>query len=308
LNFLDDFILKGGIRYDNVSVNVPDFTQLLAPNGTGGKFINGGKINFDAFTFNTGLRYAKLDAFKPYVSFSQGFSIIDVGRFVRSAKENDIAKMDIDPVIVNSYEAGFHSKVGIVSFSGAYFVSTSKLGSSLQANADNTVYSIQRAPERVHGFEAVVDVFISKRLQWGASGAYAEGKADIDDNGSFSNETDKYLNGTRISPPKITSYVDYRPIDKLSLNLQWIYSGERKRFDPNPSTNRYMVAEGPVSSFSIFNFTAGYQFTDKISASLGIENLLNETYFLPVAYWNARDEDYMHANGARYQIGVSFKW
>ena len=43
----------------------------------------------------------------------------------------------------------------IVSFSGAYFISTSKLGANLKANADG-VYEIERAPERVKGVEALV--------------------------------------------------------------------------------------------------------------------------------------------------------
>lgn len=307
LNLFDDLIFKAGYRYDNVFVQVPDFTQLRDANGNGGNFVNGGDIKFDASTLNIGLRYIGIEAFKPYVSFSQGFSIIDIGRYVRAATEDDVAKMDIEPVIVNSYEAGFHSKFGKVSFSGAAFLSTSELGANLVANADNSAFFIQRAPERVYGFEAVVDVFIARQIQWGASAAYTEGKVDLNDNGEFDEDNDAYLNGTRIPPVKITSYVNVKPLEKMDINLQWIYSGERKRFDPRPN-GTYGFGEGPVSSFDIFNLSASYQFSNKFGANLGIENLLNKTYYLPISYWYGRDSDFTRSNGMRYQLGLSFKW
>lgn len=135
---------------------IPDFQQLVLATGTGGEYVNGGTLKFDANTFNVGLRYAGINEFKPFVSYSQGFSTIDIGRYVRGATENYIAQMDLDPVIVNNYEAGFNSTVGKFTFSGAYFVSTSRLGANLKANEDG-VYAIARAPEYVEGFEAVVD-------------------------------------------------------------------------------------------------------------------------------------------------------
>ncbi len=307
MNLPRQLIFKAGYRFDNVSIDVPDFTQLRDAQGNGGQFVGGGNIKFSASTVNVGLRYAAIETFKPFVSFSQGFSIIDVGRYVRAATEDDIAKMDIEPVIVNSYEAGFHSKLGMVSFSGAYFLSKSELGANLIANADNSRFEIQRAPERVRGFEAVVDVFFSPKIQWGASAAYSEGKVDLDDNGDFDSEGDAYLTGIRIPPAKITSYLQVKPIEKLSLHLQWIYSGERKHFEPREE-GTYAFGEGPVSSFNVWNLSGSYQLTDKIAANLGIENLLNNTYYLPVAYWYGRDTDFIRANGARYQLGVSVRW
>jgi len=306
LNLFQDFIFKAGYRYDNVKIDVPDFQQLVMSNGQGGSFVKGAKLDFDANTFNFGLRYAGWNAFKPFVSYSQGFSMIDVGRYVRGAKENFIAQMDLEPVIVNNYEAGFHSRLGIVNLSGAYFISTSKLGSNLKAN-DEGVYTIERAPERVAGFEALADVFISDKLTVGANAAYSEGKVDLDNNGSYNDEADKYLTGLRIPPLKMTSYVNVKPMQKLNLNLQWIYSGDRDRFAPN-AKGAYSSGEGPVKSFNIFNLAAAYQVTSKLNLNLGIENLLDKAYYLPQAYWYGRDDNFTRANGARFQLGAAYKW
>ncbi|WP_299759788.1 TonB-dependent receptor [uncultured Pontibacter sp.] len=306
LNILQDLNFKAGYRFDNVSIQVDDFQQLVLASGAGGNYVQGGKLKFNAHTFNAGLRYSALAYFKPFVSYSQGFSMIDVGRYVRSAKEDFISQMDLEPVIVNNYEVGFHSQVGIASFSGAYFISTSKLGANLVANADG-VYEIERAPERVEGFEALVDLFISDKITLGANASYSEGKADFNNNDDYNDSEDKYLNSLRIPPFKLTSYLNLKPTEKLNINLQWIYSGERDRFERN-ANGSYSSGQGPVEAFDVFNLAASYQATEKLSLNLGIENLLNKAYYLPQAYWYGRDDTFTRANGARFQFGAAYKW
>ncbi|WP_439881634.1 TonB-dependent receptor [Pontibacter sp. MBLB2868] len=306
VNLFNDFIFKSGFRYDNVNIHVDDFQQLVLASGAGGNFVQGGQLEFGAFTFNAGLRYAGLKAFKPFVSMSQGFSMIDVGRYVRGAKEDYLSQMNLEPVIVNNYEAGFHSQLGKFSFSGAYFISTSELGANLKANEEGT-YSIERAPEHVEGFEAVADFFVSDKLTIGANAAYSEGKVDLNNNDKFNDVEDSYLNGTRIPPFKSTAYVNFKPTAKLNLNLQWIYSGERDKFARN-SKGGYNSGEGPVQAFNIFNLAGSYQVSQKLNLSLGIENLLDQAYYLPQAYWYGRDDNFTRANGARVQLGASYKW
>ncbi|WP_089321499.1 TonB-dependent receptor [Pontibacter ummariensis] len=306
LDILQHLNFKAGYRFDNVSVTVEDFQQLVLASGAGGDYVQGGRLEFNANTFNAGLRYSALDYFKPFVSYSQGFSMIDVGRYVRGAKEDFISQMNLEPVIVNNYEAGFHSQLGIASFSGAYFISTSKLGANLVAN-EQGVYEIERAPERVAGFEALVDLFLSEKLTLGANASYSEGKADIDNNGEYTNGEDKYLTSLRIPPFKFTSYLNLRPTQNLNLSLQWIYSGERDRFERN-AKGAYSSGQGPVKAFDVFNLAASYKATDKLSLNLGVENLLDKAYYLPQAYWYGRDDNFTRANGARFQAGASYKW
>lgn len=307
LNVLEDFIFKAGYRYDNVTIDIPDFQQIKLSAGGGGEFVNSGTLDFGAHTYNFGLRYAGLAAFKPFISYSQGFSVIDVGRYVRGAKENFISQMDIEPVIVDNYEAGFHSRIGKLSFSGAYFISTSKLGANLKANEEGT-YAIERAPEEIKGFEVVADLFLSDKITIGANGAYSEGKVDLDDNDEFNDDADMYLNGTRIPPVKISAFVNIKPIEKLSLNLQGIYSGNRDRNFALNSKGRYNSGEAPVKSFYVLNLSGAYQVNEMLDINLGIENLLDQAYYLPQAYWYGRDDYFTRASGARFQIGATLKW
>lgn len=300
-----DWILKAGYRFDAVSVDIPDFTQIVDAAGNGGKFITGAKLSFDASTFNTGLRYAKWEAFKPFISYTQGFSLIDIGRFVRAAKENDIARMQIEPVVVHNYEAGFSTNYKWLSFTGSYFLSTNKIGASLIE--ENGLYVQQKAPEKTYGFEAALDASPLPQVKAGVTYMFVEGKADINKNNSFGDAEDRYLTGLKIPPPKTTAYIRYSPIKAFDVFVQWIHFGDRKRFSPR-ANGTFAYGEGPVDANSWVNLSSTWQMTKKISLNLGIENLFNNDFFMPQAQWSAQNGDYIKANGMRFQLGAGIKW
>ena len=311
VTFYKDWILRAGIRYDQMRIKVPDFTQVKVLNSAtgqyiGGQKISGGTINFNAVSFNSGLRFAKWELFKPFISFSQGFSVIDIGRYVRSAKENDVARMQIEPVTVNNYEAGFSSNLGWLQFTGSYFISTNKIGASLVE--DNTGwFTQQKAPEKTYGYELSVDVQPTTNTGFGISYAFVEGKADINKNGDFNDDEDKYLNGLKIAPPKASAYIKYEPIKSISLYLQWLHFGDRERFQPR-ANGSYGNGDGPVKGAGIVNFSGAWSVNKKLQVKLGFENLLNNFYYSPMAQWSGRDDNYTPANGARFQLGLALKW
>lgn len=129
-NIGSNLVFKGGIRYDYLQVKVPNYNTV--PNNNNPVAVKGGKLNYRKVTFNTGLAYTKIKAFQPYVSFSQGFSIYDLGRILRSADENTVSKMNTTPVITDNYELGFNSELGNkLTVSGSVFESKAKLGADL---------------------------------------------------------------------------------------------------------------------------------------------------------------------------------
>jgi len=299
------WILKAGYRYDAVNIDVPSFTQIIDAAGNGGKSITGGKVDFNASTFNAGLRYAKWELFKPFISYTQGFSVIDLGRFVRAAQEDELSKMQIEPVVVNNYEAGFSSSHRWFAFTGSYFLSTNKVGASLVE--ENGLYVQQKAPEKTYGFEAALDVTPLPQLKAGVAYTFIEGKADINRNDNFNDAEDRYLTGLKIPPPKTTAYVRYAPAQAWDVMLQWIHFGERKRFSPR-ANGTFAYGEGNVEANSLVNLSSSWQVNKVFSLNLGIENLLNNDFFMPQAQWSAQNGDYIKANGIRYQLGVGIRW
>lgn len=302
--FGENLIFKAGLRYENIGVKINDFQTLATgANNKGSVAVKGGKLNYNALTFNAGLRYTPATYFKPYISYSQGFSIFDLGRVLRSAKENTIAALNTKPVIVNNYEAGFNSDFSKFNLEGVYYISTSKLGSNLVQQGD--IFVPQRAPERVWGYELQASYSPLNSFTVGASYAHVEGKIDGNNDNDFNDAKDTYLNSTRISAPKATAFIKMNPITNWDLRLDYVYSGERKRFKPNAS-GVYLFGEGPVNDFHLFNLSTSYKVNQAMQIKLGIENLFNKKYYTPVAQFYGRDADYTRGNGIRYNLGLTY--
>jgi iron complex outermembrane receptor protein len=300
IDLMANFVFKAGVRYENADVKVKDFSTIATgPNGEGSIPVTGGKIPYNATTFNAGLRYNKYEVFNPFLSFSQGFAINELGRILRRATSNTLESIATDPIITNNYEAGFSSRLGIVSLTASYYISTSKLGANLVDVGGFLV--AQREPERIHGYEFTADVNVSRELTLGGSYSFVEGKAEQADG------TKAYMNGLRIAPPKATAYLSYRPLSALDMKLFWVYTSSRDRFDVRAS-NLYANSEGPVEPVSLFNLSAAYRLNSKWSAGLGVENLLNKAYYPVVSQYRAIDAEYVRGNGATMSLNVSYNF
>ncbi|QJB36403.1 TonB-dependent receptor [Chitinophaga oryzae] len=165
--FLQHLVLKVGARFENINIRVPAYTTIKIINYntggySGGVTVNGGSLNYNAFVFNAGLRYNKLPYFKPFVSFSQGFSVPELGLILRGAKENTLADITARAVTTNNYEAGFNSTIGKLNIEGAAYISTSGLGASYVMV--NGKFEVARSPERVYGFELSADYALLDKL------------------------------------------------------------------------------------------------------------------------------------------------
>lgn len=299
-DILTNFILKAGIRYENARVKVKDFNTIArGPNGQGSIPVTGGEIPYNATTFNAGLRYNKYDLFNPFVSFSQGFAINELGRILRTATSSTLESIATDPIITNNYEAGFSSRIGILNLTAAYFISTSKLGANLVDIGGFLVP--QREPEKIKGYEITADLNLSTKWIVGGSYSYVEGQAEQ------ANGTKVYMNGLRIAPPKATAYLTYRPSSALDLKLFWVYTGSRDRFDVR-ANGLFANSEGEVKEVSILNLSAAYRLNSKWSAGLGIENLLNTSYYPVVSQYRAIDAEYVRGNGATLSLNLSYNF
>lgn len=308
--FYKHLVLKAGARFENINIGVPDYTTIKTQNRVTGAFteggvaVKGGTLRYNALVYNAGLRYNELRWFKPFLSYSQSFSIMEIGRQLRTAKENTVALLKTKAVIAHNYEAGFSSSVGPVDFEASYYISTSDLGSSFVEK--NGVFEIIRAPEKVYGFEIAADARLLHNLHAGGSYSFTEGKIDVDDNGKFGDAKDVYLGGDRISPPKATAYIRYSPLPQWSLRVQMLHAGNRKRF--SPVNDLYSYGTGPVNSFSTFSFFSNLRLDTHSSISLGIDNLFNKDYYTVVSQWNGRDENYIKGSGARLNLHYTYKF
>ena len=305
-NLFTDLTLKAGARAENINIDVDDFNTLATgANGAGSIAVKGGTLNYNAFVFNAGARYSKFKFFNPFISYAQSFSVFELGRVLRAAQSNTLAQLETKPIIVNNYEGGFSSTLGKFNLSAAYYYSTSKLGANLLEV--NGVYISQRIPEEVYGYEIQADYQLLESLTIGGNYAKVEGKGDVDNDGKFNGATDVYLNTTRIPPSKTTAYIKYSGVKNLLVDINFMRIGSRDRFKPNASS-KYLIGEGPVRAFDLFNFAAAYQFIPALKVNLGVENVLNKTYYPSISQFYGSGINYVRGNGRRFNLAVGYSF
>ncbi|MGH9914169.1 MAG: TonB-dependent receptor, partial [Pyrinomonadaceae bacterium] len=169
-------ILRGGVRRDNIKANIPTFTTL------GKNTVPGGELDYASTLFNAGAVFDITDTVNIFGNFSQGFSIADIGRILREAGPGfTVISLRPEAQKVNNFETGVRLTRSILQSSLSLFYNTSNLGSTFAAD-----FSTIRAPERVYGAEAEIDVQPLLHFRFGGTATWIEGKNDVDRDGVYS--------------------------------------------------------------------------------------------------------------------------
>ena len=292
--------LKLGGRYDFINVNVPDYDVLRNKLSDPQVQVKGGKLKYNNMSFNVGLSYNRYRAFQPFVAYSQGFSIFDLGRTLRAAKADVLSKISTEPVKTNNYEVGVYSDINHwLQLNGSVFYTYSKLGSDLKI--ENGFWVVNRTPQKVYGVELSADAQLLRNLKVGANFSWFEGKLK-----SATGDWDTYMSNISIPAAKLAMYVNYAPVKNTYLQLQYMHTGKRDRFTPNAS-GVYNEGEGFVNRINLLNLTAGVKMK-VCDLSLAVSNLLNYTYYTPASMMMARNAEYAHADGRKITLTAVFKY
>jgi len=290
--FDNKWVIKGGVRYDDMNIDIADFNTLpYSPLGDGNYnpsvAVEGGKIGFNNLAFNLGLRYIEHQEFIPFISYSQGFSIADLGSVLRSATADNIDDIQLEPAVTKNYEFGFLSKFHNFKLEAVGYYSTSNLGTGVVFDEDINSFVPSVQPQNIYGGEVAIDYFTyNNKLQFGTSYSYVEGVTHTaEDENNLT-----YLGGDVIAAPKWTVYVTWKPTIKLITSLRMTNLGNRNRFDPYLDANdnyTFRHTQFPVTGYTLLNWSLTYQLQSNISVALGINNLLNEYYLPARSQWAA---------------------
>ena len=287
-----EWVLKGGLRYDDMNLDIDDYSTLPYSPLDDGNYnpsipVTGGKISFNNLALNAGIRYIKHQEFIPYISYSQGFSIADLGSVLRSATAGNINEIQLEPAVTKNYEFGFMSKFNNFKLETVGYYSTSNLGTGVTFDENVNSFVPSKQPQNIYGGEVAIDyVSNSNKLQAGTSYSYVEGTThSVEDKNNLT-----YLGGDVIAAPKWTAYITWNPITKASTSLRMTNLGDRNRFDPYLDANdnyTFRHTQFPVDGYTLLNWSATYHVRTNISVSLAINNLLNEYYLPARSQWAA---------------------
>lgn len=308
IDLLKKLTIKGGLRYENMKVKVGDFNTLssLKADGTFTKsiFVTGGELEYNALVANLGLRYNINPMINLFGSFSQAYSINELGRILRTSTSDTITNLETKPIIVNNYELGATGQVTKwLNYEVTSYVSTSKLGATFIQSPDRAL-TIQRSPEVVYGVEGFLHVTPAKWINFGGSYSWMEGITSVKDDGDYSTK----INNSRISAPKVLAYVQVRPIEKLSVGVDMLNAFKQDRFDPNAKTGLFVYGEGRVPGYTVFNFKSSYDVNQNWKFSLGVENVFNKMYQPAISWWAARDADFTNSLGMRGTLMIEYRF
>ena len=300
--FFQYYVLKAGLRYDYIDVSVPNYEVLRLRNTDPRVYVKGGDLTYNNLSPNVGIAYNQFKYFQPFISYSQGFSIFDLGRTLRAAQADVLSKINTEPVKTENYEAGAYAELSqYVHLSGSYFYTYSKLGSDLKSVSGFWV--VDRTPQKVYGFEVNADIFPTKWLTLGGSFISFEGKKKSTQDGDW----DGYMSGTSIPAPKATAYIRVTPTEYSYLQVNYLHTGSRDRFSPD-NRGVYTEGEGIVYPIDLFSLSAGYTFNKSFSLALGIENLTDKVYYTPASMLVARDAEYARGNGRYFNLSLTYRY
>lgn len=256
--------LAGGVRFENVTLKVDDFTTLAF---YGARKVAGGKPDFKATLANGGVVFEPAKGLRLYGSYAEGYTVPDVGRILRAI---NVANVDVDtylaiePIVSNNREVGAEYKRGPIDASVAYFWSSSKLGQLLVKNAGN-VFDVQRQPIAIEGLELNVKARTPvPGLDVSAGYARLRGKTDTDKDGKVDTE----LDGANISPDRLNLAADWRA-------GKWAVRAQMQSYLSR--TMQHALVRDDFEGYTVVDAFVRYDLPVG-AVSLGVQNLFDKSY------------------------------
>ncbi|WP_408952781.1 TonB-dependent receptor [Lysobacter sp. Hz 25] len=283
----DKVMLTGGVRHERGRLEVDDFNTIPA-NAGGSRFVEGGSPKTSKTLPNFGAVWEASDALKFYASYSEGYTVADIGRVLRgiTAPNQRVDNLvDLSPVVSDNREVGLDFDDGRWIAHVAAYWSDSDLGSRLAFDRNTQSYNVVRERTEIRGVEANLAFRFSEAGRVGLGYAGAEGRYDSDGD----DRVDSDLPGINISPDRIIAFWDHSWSENISTRLQGSRSLDRD-FDLKgvrvASTDGYTTLDLQAR----FKLPAG-------QLNLGVENLLDEQYVTYYSQSTPRNDTYVAGRG-----------
>ncbi|EKY8363954.1 TonB-dependent receptor [Salmonella enterica] len=258
---VDSLKLTGGVRYEYTKLNIDSYKTLYR---NGGYNVEGGKPSFDKTLYNIGTIWTPIEPLSVFASYSEGFSVPDVGRVLRTIKQPDMRVdnfLSLQPIITKNSELGFRIQKQPLDFEMSYYRSTSKLGNRVERSGD--VFVARRERTEIDGIETSLGYAVNDDHKLSLSYSHMRGRYDSDKNGSL----DKKLGGLNVAPDRIIASWSANWNPELSSFIQANWALSQDFDDPRMDFSGYALVDAAV----------GYKLP-RGQLNLGISNLLNKQY------------------------------
>lgn len=261
-------LIRGGLRHEVISVD----TDTVESNRSGNR-VEAGTLDYDETLFNLGGVVYVGPQFDLFASFSQGFSLADIGRVLADAGpfeetvtfqaedfESEVQKTD-------NYELGLRWSDGRLATTFAIFYSVSDNGTTFDDDAQ-----IRKFAEDIRGAELTFDYTVSERTAFGGTVSRSKGERETADG------TETKLDGTRIAPLKVTAYFSHSPLAGWDNRLQLTHNGDRDEFPDADGPDTFAgFGEGEIDGYTLVDIVSAVAIGPG-TLQLSINNVLNKDY------------------------------
>ncbi|MGB7404454.1 MAG: TonB-dependent receptor [Pacificimonas sp.] len=288
--------LAGGVRYEIAELDVGDYVSIAGNRDDFARTeVDGGSPSFDDALVNGAVIVEPGAGLSFYGSYSEGYTVPDVGRVLRGVGEpgTDIDSLfALSPIVAENWEAGATVSRDGLTLQLAYYVSDSDEGSRLVADADG-ILRVRREKTRIEGYEASVEAEPTDGLRLGGNLSVISGRTDSDGDGRL----DADLDAVNVGTDRLNLYAAY-VAGPASVRLQSATLFDRDFED---------AAEALAAEFE------GYTLVDLLGSydtpvgriSLGIQNLTDEQY---ITYFGqagtTRDDRFSAGRGRTFTVGI----
>lgn len=285
----DSLYLTAGVRYEDAELEVDDYVTLAT---YGSRSVEGGKPKYNDTLENIGLIFDFMDNNSVYASYSEGFTLPDVGRVLRGINTDNQSVgnlVDLDPIVTKNYEVGYRYNNGRFKLDTSIYLAKSEFGSLLVKDA-NDIFSVERQEIETKGLTIASSYKYSNQTNFGLTYSLVKGRQDSNDDGKLDSDID----GANIGPNKLTTFVQHKFNQDWNMRLSAIKYFERSFRGPaNEAKN------GKT------DFDSGYELVHlavngKVAGgdlTLGIQNLLDKQY---VTYFSQTES---FSNNGRFFAG-----
>ena len=294
---IDNVMLTGGVRHERGKLKVDDFTTI--PPNNGGQFVEGGEPTTSETLPNFGVVWELTDALKLYASYSEGYTVADIGRVLRAINtpgQRVDSLVDLSPVISDNQEIGLDYDDGRWLVHLAVYQSDSDLGSRLAFDRVSQTYNVVRERTEIEGFEGSVAYQFTDATRIGMAYAQTDGRYDSNADG----RVDSDLPGINVSPDRATAFWDQTWTPGIATRLQASRSLDRE-FDLRGTQVAQFDGYTTVDLQARFALPLG-------SLNVGVENLFGEQYVTYYSQSTPRNDTYVAGRGRVLTVGWSHRF
>ena len=297
----DRLHLTSGFRYEMVGVKIGDYKTIAAYNNT---LVKGGEPEFKELLPNIGASFELVQGLKLYTSYTEGFTMPDIGRVTRSIKtpgKSIKTLINLKPVITENIEIGLDYNFSRGSFHADYYWSDSKFGSRLEKNSAD-IFEVKREKKAIQGFDLAADYDVTSYLTVGANYAHITGRYDSNQDGKVDTDFD----GVDIAPNRLNGFVNVEFDNNFNGRLQ-----VSRLFDRDfAGLAAPPKGKADFNGYTVVDLYLGKTIGKGGEISLGIDNLLDRQYitYFSQTERNQKNDTFFAGNGRTFTLIYNHKF